>query len=78
MLARWLAKLQEYDFEIVHRAGKLHGNADGLSRCHKCKNPECAGNFAVPLMTDSSEDEVDYGGLITRAKSRRVHLRHRR
>ena len=31
-VARWLERLAEYDFEIVHRAGKNHANADGLSR----------------------------------------------
>ena len=31
-LARWALLLQQYDFEIVHRPGKVHGNADGLSR----------------------------------------------
>ena len=31
-LARWALLLQLYDFEIVHRPGKIHGNADGLSR----------------------------------------------
>ena len=31
-LARWLDFLQAFDFEIVHRAGTAHGNADGLSR----------------------------------------------
>ena len=30
--ARWQEKLSEYTFEIVHRAGARHGNADGLSR----------------------------------------------
>ncbi|KAJ8351912.1 hypothetical protein SKAU_G00233880 [Synaphobranchus kaupii] len=27
-VARWLEQLQGYDFEIRHRAGRLHGNAD--------------------------------------------------
>ena len=31
-LARWALKLQAYDFEITHRAGSKHQNADGLSR----------------------------------------------
>lgn len=31
-VARWLEFLSEYDFEIVHRAGTQHGNADALSR----------------------------------------------
>ena len=37
-LARWLEKLQEYDFEILHRPGKRHQNADALSRlpCIQC------------------------------------------
>lgn len=30
--ARWQEKLSEFDFKIVHRPGKSHGNADGLSR----------------------------------------------
>eukprot|EP00731_Ephydatia_muelleri_P023001 Em0015g584a len=37
-VARWLEKLQEYNFEIVHRKGLRHINADALSRlpCHQC------------------------------------------
>ena len=31
-LARWLEELSQYDMVIQHRAGKLHTNADGLSR----------------------------------------------
>ena len=31
-LARWLEYISEYDFKIVHRAGKRHDNADALSR----------------------------------------------
>ena len=30
-LARWLEQLQEYDFDIVHRPGHKHLNADALS-----------------------------------------------
>ncbi|GBM62391.1 Transposon Ty3-I Gag-Pol polyprotein [Araneus ventricosus] len=31
-IARWIQRLQEYDFEIQHRKGTSHGNADALSR----------------------------------------------
>lgn len=31
-LARWLEELSQYDMTIIHRAGKNHCNADGLSR----------------------------------------------
>ena len=30
--ARWYATIANYDFKIIHRAGKDHGNADSLSR----------------------------------------------
>ena len=30
-LARWLEELSQYDFTIVHRAGRKHANADALS-----------------------------------------------
>ena len=31
-LARWLVFIEKYDFEVLHRPGARHGNADGLSR----------------------------------------------
>ena len=37
-VARWLEKLQEFDFEVIHRRGLKHINADALSRrpCTQC------------------------------------------
>jgi len=32
-LVRWLKRLQQYEFEIIHGKGELYRNADGLSRC---------------------------------------------
>ena len=32
MMSRWLHSLQQFQFSILHRPGKDHGNADGLSR----------------------------------------------
>ena len=31
-VARWLERLSDFDFEVEHRSGQSHGNADGLSR----------------------------------------------
>ncbi len=31
-LARWAMRLAGYNFTIQHRAGRVHNNADGLSR----------------------------------------------
>ena len=44
MMARWLHTLQQFQFTIVHRAGRDHSNADGLSRvptspCGQCTAP---------------------------------------
>lgn len=39
-MARWLEILSSYDFEIIHRAGKSHSNADSLSR-HPCFSSNC-------------------------------------
>jgi len=38
--ARWCEILEEFDFQIVHRLGRLHGNADAMSRrpCRQCGN----------------------------------------
>ena len=39
--ARWLLFFEQYDFEVQHRSGKKHGNADALSRKpHVCKQCE--------------------------------------
>ena len=39
-IARWIQQLQEYNFEVEHRPGKQHGNADALSR-HPCWKDAC-------------------------------------
>jgi len=38
ILARWIETLSEFQYSIVHRPGRLHCNADGLSRpiCEQC------------------------------------------
>ena len=39
-LARWIGKLDQYDFTILHRKGISHSNANGLSR-RPCDNSSC-------------------------------------
>ena len=56
MLARWLAKLQQFHFDIIHRPGAQHGNADGLSRCPQCDRGACAPNINI----DPSDPEQPY------------------
>ncbi len=48
-VARWLQILGEYDYEIVHRPGKSHQNADSLSRrpCPQCQRNDSESNSTV-------------------------------
>ena len=69
-MARWLHVLQQFQFSIIHRPGRDHGNADGLSRapsspCRQCTRPDCPPVVLLPNIvdqpfdsesTDSSED----------------------
>ena len=44
MVARWISTLEMFNYKIVHRKGKQHGNADGLSRKprRRCDRQECS------------------------------------
>lgn len=67
MIQRWLATLAEYDFKVMFRPGKKHGNADHLSRIQ----------HADEASTESGDDE-SICLLSTNEKQRRVlhALRH--
>lgn len=70
-IARWLEILSEFKFQIIHRAGKKHGNADGLSRrtctdCNQCARiakrdggPSmeeiCKGKTVTHMMVDGGQ-----------------------
>jgi len=68
MLARWISQLQQYNFEIQHRAGKDHGNADGMSRrpIHLCPRDDCP---------DCAEYKVVEIGVIEVGLSRQARRR---
>ncbi len=53
-IARWLQKLQEYDFEIVHRTGRSHVNADAWSR-RPCYESAC--KFCSALEGKDNENQ---------------------
>ena len=74
MLARWLAKLQEFDFHIEHRPGRFHGNADGLSRCHKCKNKDCPGSREGMEEMESSTDSDVHVKMNTTRRVREIKV----
>ena len=64
-LARWLEQLQEFHFEVIHRKGPAHQNADALSRlphqakeqhdfgpsASECENPD---SVAIPQIAAAS------------------------
>ena len=39
-IARWIETLSAYTFIVVHRAGRVHNNADSMSR-RPCHNDQC-------------------------------------
>ena len=53
-LARWLTFIKEFDYDIVHRDGKRHTNADGLSRRAR---PPAARHEAVESASQSTNSE---------------------
>ena len=66
MLSRWLHSLQQFQFSIIHRPGKDHGNADGLSRapsspCRQCTHPDCPPAALIHHDSDQPFDSVSTG-----------------
>ena len=65
-MSRWLHSLQQFQFSIIHRPGKDHGNADGLSRapsspCRQCTRPDCPPATLIHCDTDQPFDSVSTG-----------------
>ena len=54
IIERWLNTLADFDFDVEHRAGKKHGNADGLSRMKKEDGPDVpeADALLAPMEAD--------------------------
>ncbi|GBG63535.1 hypothetical protein CBR_g38603 [Chara braunii] len=61
-LGRWAVRLQDYDFDIRHRATRQHGNADGLTRLllpNKCP----ANERLIPWRPEVAATKPHYGEL---------------
>ena len=83
-IARWLESFAEYDFEVEHRAGVKHLNADGMSRCPnpwncQCKNMEnlkcgpCKKCLRkTELMSGELINEDEDGGLVQEIKQIKI------
>ena len=56
ILARWIETLAEYDYTVEHRPGRLHSNADAVSR-QTCK--QCWGKVAPTHWIDECERADD-------------------
>jgi len=78
-LAWWLERLQQYDFEVLYRKGRIHGNADGLSRW-QCEIDGCGYCTRVEEKHDSRQEKCsngpgsyEFGGLENRTTQRSEH-----
>ena len=70
-LARWLELLQELDFDIVHRRGSSHTNADALSRvpCRQCGREGHALPLPVEVAATTLEPPRSHiGGKVREAQ----------
>ena len=66
MMARWLHTLHQFQFTIVHRAGRDHGNTDGLSRaptdpCRQCTRVECPRVDTSVVVANQPFDDASVG-----------------
>ena len=59
MIARWIEKLGQNNFDIKHRAGKKIPQADCLSRINTEDDEQTA--FVNAFAMDAEQDNTDYG-----------------
>ena len=70
-MARWIEKLQEYHFDIVHRPGRKHSNADSHSRlpCHQCG---CDSHVSNSTIATTTVHACEYHTCVTTALLREL------
>lgn len=58
-LIRWRLKLEEYDYEIIHKAGRANANADALSRNAIRDEADTKGEQAICVIEkDASSEDI--------------------
>ncbi|GBG75146.1 hypothetical protein CBR_g19659 [Chara braunii] len=73
-LGRWAVRLQDYDFDIRHRATRQHGNADGLTRL-QLPSKSLANEKLIPWKPISPSTESGYGEVNVLHKGSRMNHR---
>ena len=63
-IARWIQKLQEYDFDVIHRRGTSHQNAAALSR-RPCYVKQCT---YCPRVENKEKESKTEGSLKMEAR----------
>ena len=58
-LARWLTFIEEFNYEVVHRDGRKHANADGLSRRPHASDSEHEHETFVKMVSDPCTDDAN-------------------
>jgi hypothetical protein len=57
--ARWIIELQQYDFQIQHRAGKANSNADALSRMYEKEETQTFSCFMIFIEAEEYETDIE-------------------
>jgi len=57
-LARWMTFIEQFDYEVHHREGRRHGNADGLSRRPVVNEADVTEDLNEELVSEKEEDEA--------------------
>jgi hypothetical protein len=48
-LARWAFILKEYDFDIIHKHGRVNRDVDGLSQNPSCNEEDTTGLIGMVM-----------------------------
>lgn len=76
VLVRWMDCLSNYDFEVIHRSGKSHGNCDSLSRAEHITIPTVEQLTASQILTESEDTKLVKTWKSSAIRPDKATLRH--